>query len=207
MIDTGRRLTTATEPFLHHTADDLITPQDLARLNSTLPPADSFTRYVKQGPQHAKEYRMWLLAVYEQGSPLPAAGQLPWAWAQLLTCAVSHEFRSWLSAQTHIDLSGHPLDVGIYRREAGDFQGRATGKPAKAMNLTLFLNQDWSADLGGENELWSSNKAIRPSRRIVPRGGSCSTVVQSATSWHSIAPVRAEAGHDRLTMTLEYWKP
>ena len=150
---------------------------------------------------------MWLLAVHQHGTALPAANALPEAWAQLLARVLDEEFRSWLSEETGIDLAGHPLDVGIYLRDPGDFQGRATGKTTKAMNFTLYLNEDWPPDGGGEDELWATEDAELPARRIVPRGGSCKTTLQSDRSWHSIAPVVARSGHSRLTMTLEYWKP
>ncbi len=206
MINTRTPLTTFDAPFLHHTADGLVSPADLARLNAEPPPRGAFTRYVKEGPGYVKEYRMWLLTVYRGGSALPAADDLPAAWSRLLSCVLDDEFRGWLSEGTGINLIGHPLDVGIYLRGPGDFQGRATGKTAKAMNLTLYLNDEWNPGWGGEYELWNSKETKVATRRIIPRGGNCDTIVQTDSSWHSISPV-LEAGRGRITMTLEYWKP
>jgi len=204
VIRTSADVATHTEPHVHHTGLSLIEPGDLRRLNAELPVMSAFTRAVKEGPEHDKQYRLWLLTVYQNSAYTPQADKLPAAWSALVAEVTRDSFRGWLSARTGVDLEGTALEVNVSLREPGDFRNVHRGKTDRAMNAVLVLNERWPQDAGGTYQLWTGKDAAEPVRRIHPVPGGLYTVVPSASSWHSVSPVSAHAPGQLLTLALGY---
>lgn len=204
VIRTSADVVTHTEPHAHHTGLCLIAPEDLRRLNAELPAMREFIRAVKEGPQHDKQYRLWLLTVYQDNAYTAKAEKLPAAWSELVGEVVREPFRDWLSSRTGVDLEGTALEVNVSLREPGDFRNVHRGKTDRALNVVFVLNEQWPADGGGTYELWKGKDATEPDRRIQPVPGGLYTVVPSETSWHSVAPVSTHVPGHLLTLALGY---
>ncbi|HET8662491.1 MAG TPA: 2OG-Fe(II) oxygenase [Micromonosporaceae bacterium] len=207
MFDTNVKLERFDEPYLYYVGDGLLSTQDLARLNDTLPNRALYQREIKRGSQHRKEYNMWRCEPAVHSTRTPVAGRLPDAWAQLVDGALSAEFRSWLSEGTQVDLSPCPVTVGLYVFEDGDFTTIDTGKMAKAQSFGIYLNRHWSPQYGGAFQVFTrKDPDIAPFREIVPIGGRCITMAPSESSWHRIQTVDTGGEVERLLMMVEFWR-
>lgn len=204
MIRTSADVVTHTEPHPHHTGLALIAPEDLRRLNTELPARSEFIRAVKEGPQHDKQYRLWLLTVYQDNAYTAKAQTLPAAWSELVAEVVREPFRDWLGARTGLDLTDTALEVNVSLRGPGDFRNVHRGKTDRVLNAVFVLSERWPADGGGTYELWKGRDAAEPDRRIQPVPGGLYTVVPSEASWHSVSPVSAHVPDHLLTLALGY---
>ncbi|MEW2452159.1 hypothetical protein AB0896_32175 [Streptomyces parvulus] len=192
---------------MHHTAFDLIRPEDLRRLNAEPPAMSEFVRAVKEAPKFEKQYRHWIMTVYRNGQYTSKAERLPPAWSELLGEVVQSSFRNWLSTRTEIDLEGTVLEVNVSRRDPGDYRNVHRGKGNQEVKVVLVLSEHWPDHAQGTYDLWDSPEAGTPVRSVQPVPGSLYTVIPSDTSWHSLSPVAHDSPGSLLTLTLGYSRP
>ncbi|WP_410575590.1 2OG-Fe(II) oxygenase [Amycolatopsis sp. cmx-4-61] len=207
MINLAAKFERFSSPFTYYTIDDVISAEDLKRLNAEVPPIELFARQHKEGPQHRKNYQFDLLDLYENGERAPKAAQLPESWAQLLDSLLSPEFCAWASDGLGLDMSTFPLTLGLYRYGDRDYTTVDTAKATKAMHWALYLNDEWSESDGGRLNLWSAKEAPEPEVSILPGGGTCAMFAPTERTWHNIGKVTTGGKRERLTIMLEYWKP
>jgi hypothetical protein len=207
MIRTDAEFLRHKAPFTHHTVDKMIEFTDLERLAAAAPAAELYRRLVKQGPWHVKNYRAWLLTLFEHGERTAAAEALPQPWTELLDDLLSPEFTTWASEGLDRDLTSLPVTVGVFRYGDGDHQTVHTAKAVKALHWVLHLNEEWRPGLGGELHLWESEDAVSPVLSIPPLGGTSVLFAPHAATWHSIGEVTAQGRFERTTVVLEYWQP
>ncbi len=193
-------------PFTHHTMESVIAPADLARLTARPPARELYRRLVKEGPRHVKNYRVWLLVLFEHGERTAAARHLPPAWAELLDSLLSPDLATWASDGLDRDLTTFPMTVGLFRYGDGDHQTVGTGKASKAVHWVLHVSDGWSPGFGGELHLWRAGDDTVPARSIPPLGGTSVLFTPHDATWHSIGEVTSGSRYERLTIVLEYWQ-
>lgn len=206
MLDTGVRLERRDKPFTYFTAGGLISPEDLRRLNSAKPDRGLFSREIKVGEQHRKQYHMWRLGIFEDGARTPSTAELPPAWSELLDSALSDGFRTWLSGQSGTDIRTLPMTAGFYVFGDRDYTTVDTGKAGKALSMAIYLTEGWRAEYGGGFQAWAAKEAPAPEETVVPYGGHCVARTYSAHSWHNIATVDTGGTLERMTLQLEFWR-
>jgi len=205
MINFDAKFEPHDHPFPYQTMGDMLSIEDVRRLNAELPAKDLYTRYVKDGPQHPKRYRMWLFNLYEDGARTPRTGELPPAWQELLDSLLSKDFEEWASGLVGMDLSELDLTLGLYAYEDQDFTTVDTGKQRKAVHWAFYLNEDWTERDGGQMHLWTAKDAEQPAVSVVPVGGTSALFFPGPSSWHNIGTITT-AGKDRINIMIEYWK-
>ncbi|MDS0139276.1 MULTISPECIES: 2OG-Fe(II) oxygenase [unclassified Amycolatopsis] len=208
MINTGISLERFDKPFLHYLGEGLVSPEDISALNAVLPDREIYSREIKTGSEHRKEYRMWRSEVALESVRAPVADRLAPPWSKLVDSVLSSDFRHWLSENVKIDLAPCPQTVGLYVFEDGDYTTIDTGKEEKALTFALYLNEFWEEGFGGNYQLYSAKEpAASPDRQIVPIGGRCTTMTPGPSTWHRIQQVDSGGRADRLVMMLEFWRP
>jgi Rps23 Pro-64 3,4-dihydroxylase Tpa1-like proline 4-hydroxylase len=206
MLDTSRDLTEFTEPFTYHVISDVLTPQDVALLESTAPEEGAEAAVALQ-PGREKNYRMNILYLMYENQARPASEALTGAWKTLYEELTGDTFLDWLAAGTRLPLREGKLDLAIYRHVEGDFISVHKDKPEKLLTAIVYLNSSWPADGGGAYEVRNSaDPAEPPARSLAPRGGNILAFPPSDRSWHSVGEVKAGTP-TRLTVQLEFWKP
>ncbi len=207
MIDTTVGLSRNDQPYLYYVGDGLLSPENLKALNANIPDREVYTREIKRGPQHRKEYNMWRCEPARDGVRTEDADRLTEPWSELVNSALSEDFRDWLAAAVQIDLRPCPVTVGLYIFGDGDYTTIDTGKVAKAQSFGLYLNEHWSKEYGGAFQVFTrKDPEIAPAREIIPVGGRCITMAPADSTWHRIQTVDTGGKLDRLLMMVEFWK-
>ncbi|EPH46691.1 2OG-Fe(II) oxygenase [Streptomyces aurantiacus] len=207
MINSEAVLQRLDEPYVYYTADDVVSPHDLRRLNAETPDLAIFDRRVKRGSEHRKEYNMWRCEPAENGRRTQAADKLPAAWSELVDSTLSTEFREWLTAGTGVDVRTVRTTVGLYVFEDGDFTGIDSGKLEKALSFGLYLNEDWQRSYGGAFQVFTHKAPdAEPVRSLVPIGGRCVTMTPTESTWHRIERVDTGGRVSRLLLMVEFWR-
>jgi hypothetical protein len=206
MINTAVQLEKSESPFLHYTGKGLLSAETVKELNAVLPERRLYSREVKTGSQHRKEYRMWRCEPAVNSTRTTVADELPSAWSNLVDGVLSPTFRAWVTEQTGVDVTTCPLTAGLYILDDGDFTTTDTGKTEKLLTFALYLNEHWDDAYGGKYQLLTGKTATEPVREIAPVGGTCTTMTPSETSWHRIQPVDTGGRTSRMMMMLEFWR-
>ncbi|MGV9361469.1 2OG-Fe(II) oxygenase [Amycolatopsis sp. NPDC003731] len=205
MLDTDRGFAHSTDPFTIHLAENVLSPDSVAKLEDSAP-TEGFERIEVLDPEHEKQYAMNLLYLQKDSELCPAAATVPAPWAELITSLRSPEFVTWLEAGTGLGLRALPTDIGVYTHFDGDYISVHKDKPDKALTAILYLNRNWPEELGGLYEVRASeDPAVPPVRSIAPRGGQLLAFPPTATSWHAVSEVRTGGTQTRLTVQLEFW--
>jgi hypothetical protein len=194
-------------PFVHYTVKDVISQEDLRRLNAEVPALDLFRREVKEGAQYRKNYNMWLFDLFKDGVLADRVDEMPAAWRELLEALLSPDFAVWATEGLGTDVSILPLTMGLYRYSDRDYTTADTAKLEKALHWALYLNEDWTAEDGGGLNLWSAKDDEQPATTIIPTGGTMALFAPHAGTWHNIGTITSGGQKERLTIMLEYWKP
>ncbi|WP_329126889.1 2OG-Fe(II) oxygenase [Streptomyces sp. NBC_01465] len=206
MLDTAQDMTEVTDPFTYHVISDVLTPQDVALLETTAP-VDGAEPAVALQPGREKNYRMNILYLMYQDETRPAADALTGPWETLYDELTGDAFLDWLTDNTRLPLREAKLDLAVYRHVEGDFISVHKDKTEKLLTAIVYLNSSWPTDGGGAYEVRScSDPAVPPARSLPPRGGSMLAFPPSERSWHSVGKVKAGTP-TRLTVQLEFWKP
>lgn len=207
MIDTDISLERVPEPYVYFTGDGLIPENELKRLNKELPDREIFTREIKQGSQHRKEYTMWRCEPGLHSVRTPVADRLPQPWSELVDDMLSDRFRTWVTEQTGVDVTRVRTTVGLYMFGDGDYTTIDTGKLEKALSFGLYLNEDWEREYGGAFQVFreKAQNAV-PEREIVPIGGRCVTMTPTESTWHRIERVNTGGRLIRLLLMVEFWR-
>ncbi|MBI1392897.1 MAG: 2OG-Fe(II) oxygenase [Alphaproteobacteria bacterium] len=99
-----------------------------------------------------------------------------------------HEIRTGGHLSVHADFNHHK-PLGLERR----------------VNLLIYLNKDWSADHGGQLELWRPDMSAR-AQSIVPGFNRCAIFTTTGESMHgNPEPVAHPAGVSRKSIALYYY--
>lgn len=208
MIRTDVELRRYDDPFLFYVGDDLLSPETLKELNATIPDRALYSREIKLGSTHRKQYKMWRCEPGLDSARTTVADQLTEPWSNLVDSALSTEFRTWLSDAVQIDIRPCPTSIGLYIFEDGDYTTIDTGKKEKALTLGLYLNEQWSTAYGGLFQTFTAkDPTLPPVQQIVPVGGRCVTWTPTDTSWHRIDTVNTGDKVNRLLMMMEFWRP
>lgn len=207
MINSAAVLQRLDEPYVYYTADGVVSPDDLRRLNAELPDLGIFDRRIKQGSQHRKEYNMWRCEPAEDGRRTEVAHKLPAAWSELVDSTLSAEFREWLTAGTGVDVRTVRATTGLYVFEDGDFTSIDTGKTEKALSFGLYLNEEWQREYGGAFQVFTHKApGAEPVHSLVPVGGRCVTMTPTESTWHRIERVDTGGRVSRLLLMVEFWR-
>lgn len=207
MIDLSVTLERFDTPFRHYVGEGLIPPAGVTELNATLPDRGHYSREIKSGAQHRKEYRMWRCEPAVDSARTPLADQLPPAWSTMVDDVLSAPFRSWLSDSVNVDVTTCPMTAGLYALGDGDFTTTDTGKTEKLLTFALYLNEFWKPEYGGNYQLFTHKAPDAvPVREIEPIGGRCTTMTPSADTWHRIQAIDTGGTVDRMMMMLEFWR-
>lgn len=207
MISTDISLTMHHEPFEFYVGDGLLDASQLADLNANLPDRSIYSREIKKGTEHRKQYRMWRCEPGLNGQRTHVADQLTSVWSDLVDSALSNEFRGWLSECVKIDLSICPLSAGLYVFQDGDYTTTDTGKLEKALTMGFYLNEHWSESFGGRFQTFEDKNSPAPTSELLPIGGRCVAWTPTQSSWHRIQTIDTGGSVERLLMMLEFWRP
>jgi hypothetical protein len=207
MIELSEHLERTDVPYRYFTADGVVSPENLTLLNSTVPDRDIFTREIKVGDHHRKQYNMWRCEPALDSKRTAVADQLPQPWSELVDDVLSDGFRSWLSEGTGVDLAGLATTVGLYIFGDGDYTTVDTGKLAKALSFGLYLNEHWERRYGGAFQVFDRKAPDAVSvRDVVPVGGRCVTMTPTESTWHRIERVDTGGKLSRLLLMAEFWR-
>jgi hypothetical protein len=195
------------KPYLHHTGDGLLSEAALKQLNSTVPDRALYSREIKEGAHHRKQYHMWRCEPALEGRRTELADRLTEPWSDLVDDILSDEYRAWLSDEVSIDLRPCPVTVGLYVFGDGDYTTTDTGKLEKALTFALYLNEHWDARYGGRFQAFTAKDAATPAAEVVPIGGRCVMLTPGPGTFHRIEKVDSGGKAERLLMMVEFWRP
>jgi 2OG-Fe(II) oxygenase superfamily len=99
----------------------------------------------------------------------------------------------------------HVFPPGAFQALHRDFRVHPITRLFHRVNVIVYLNSDWSAEYGGDLELWTSD-VTRCTRRIAPRAGTTVIFESSARALHGIPdPIRCPADRARLSLASNYY--
>jgi hypothetical protein len=207
MIETAARLKRVDDPYTYFTADGVIPPEGLAVLNKDVPRLDLYSREIKVGEQHRKQYNMWRCEPALDSKRTGVADELPVPWSELVDEVLSDRFRRWLSEGTGVDVTASRTTVGLYVFGDGDYTTVDTGKVEKALSFGLYLNTTWLREYGGAFQIFDRKAPdAEPVRDVVPIGGRCITMTPTTSTWHRIEGVDTGGEVSRLLLMAEFWR-
>src|SRR6266496_3944645 len=105
MIDTTVGLSRNDQPYLYYVGDGLLSPENLKALNANIPDREVYTREIKRGPQHRKEYNMWRCEPARDGVRTEDADRLTEPWSELVNSALSEDRKSTRLNSSHVEIS------------------------------------------------------------------------------------------------------
>lgn len=195
----------AGQPFPHFVWEQAISRELVASINQEWPSADDTRWYVEK-------------AGYVRKAALMFPQRLPPAAQELATLYYGPQTLSVLSDLMGIELlpdpwfleGQHSPRVGGGLHEIGpggllgihtDFDAHPTGL-TRAVNLLIYLNEDWQDEWGGELELHGATIA-----KIAPRAGTAIMFETNGASWHGHPhPLACPPDRSRRSLALYYYR-
>jgi Rps23 Pro-64 3,4-dihydroxylase Tpa1-like proline 4-hydroxylase len=99
----------------------------------------------------------------------------------------------------------HVSPPGAFQALHRDFRLHSVTGYFHRVNVLVFLNSDWSEELGGELELWPADTSAC-GQRILPTAGKTVIFETTPTSIHGIPdPIRCPSGRARLSLASYYY--
>ncbi|GGM48778.1 hypothetical protein GCM10012275_19640 [Longimycelium tulufanense] len=193
-------------PYSWAVVEDLITPDNRARLRKDIPPLEVFKREQRLDGGD-KIYGMYVLPLVDKGVRLPVLDRLGPAWVDFVAAVDTDDYRSWVESTVGATIRPEAFDVGLFVFAPGDWVSSHTDKSEKSATHVLYLNESWAPDHGGAFEVREGvDLSTPPYESILPAGGRSVLFAQSERSWHAVAPVTSSAPDPRFTIQVEMWR-
>jgi len=202
----------AAQPYPHIIIDNVFAPALLGRLYPDIPPPSdpAWTRWGGGRPEECKPENA------KRG--ISAIDKLPASIAQILGQLTSAPFLQDLRTLTgapelvtDMTLSGGGLQCSgpgaALRLHADPIRHPSPADFNQAINLILYINPHWTAEYGGELELWSRDGSTRVVS-IAPLFNRIVIFQADRSSFHGHPqPNRCPDGHYRASLALYYYIP
>ncbi|MEE9329735.1 MAG: 2OG-Fe(II) oxygenase [Parvularculaceae bacterium] len=99
----------------------------------------------------------------------------------------------------------HEIGQGGHLSMHADFNHHKLMNLERRINLLIYLNDDWTAENGGQLELWDFEMK-NCIRSVVPKFNRCAVFSTTSTSWHgNPQPVNHPDGKTRRSIALYYY--
>lgn len=208
VLDYDIELTAHSEPFAHYRGTGLLSADRLRELAAAAPEPHRFERLDRSTGDVRRRYRLSAYSLLDESEgTVPPYDELSAPWRELVADLLSDRFGRWLRGETGFEPRGAPRTSAVFAQTDGDFQDLSTGKLDKAMHFSLYLNQAWPKDGGGEIQLWPGpDRDTGAPIAIAPIGGTCFLYAASPSTWHLTAPVAPDRGLVRTWISLSYFQ-
>lgn len=171
-------------------------------------PTEGFTLTERATGTGAKGYRTRNLGLVARSEPDPAAlALLTPRWRAVVAALLSAEYRAAVSALSGRDLTGCTVEARAVRYGAGSWIDPHTDRADKAVTQTWYFNSGWRPEWGGALRILAGPSEDQVVRQVRPDLGESVVLVPSAASWHSVAPVAAQARQERQTLLVHFVRP
>jgi Rps23 Pro-64 3,4-dihydroxylase Tpa1-like proline 4-hydroxylase len=127
-------------------------------------------------------------------------------WRLLASALVSRPYRVAMSLLVGRDLVDLPIEVNVFRYDAGSYLGPHVDLAEKLVTHILYFNECWDEASGGRLQVLRSGDARDVAGAVPPMLGSSAVLVRSDRSWHAVEPVVAGSG-DRRSVTVTFYAP
>ena len=189
----------AARPFPHLVVEDLFEPSGLKEVLARFPSMDEMGYTHKNAREHKTS-----LATLDRVDPLVRA-----AFDELN----GPRFVGWLGDVTQIpdllvdpeNLGGglHQSGDGMYLDVHADFNRHIRTRWFRRLNVIVYLNEGWTADMGGVLELWPPDMSA-PAVSIVPAFNRCVIFATTPSSFHGYDVIRSGDTTRRSLATYYY---
>ncbi len=199
--DSFNHATTHQTPFEWAELHNAIDATWLERLYSTLP-WSSFTETAYDGE---KSYKMRVLKLFS--SDLSQQHKIAdSAWQSLLDELTGERYRKALESLCKVDLHSARLEINAWIYDPGCFLAPHTDKENKLLKHLFYLVQRWESTWGGRLLLLRSGDIDDCAHALAPRMENSVILKRSATSWHAVESVSAQAQFPRCSVQVVFQK-
>lgn len=211
MVDMRERFLSA-QPYPHIVIDNAFVPSALAGLYDDIPPPldPAWTRWGGGRPEACGPANSKRGISDTNKLPVSIAAML----GQLTSAAFVEDLRILTGVPklvTDMTLSGGGLQCSgrgaALRLHADPIRHPSPAQFDQAINLILYINPHWTAEYGGDLELWSRDGATRVAS-IAPLFNRIVIFQADRSSFHGHPqPNRCPDGHYRASLALYYYVP
>jgi hypothetical protein len=190
-------------PWRWAEVSDFIQPEPMDRLIQRFPTVGFVTRV--GGAKNP--YRSTGRRLVHLGADEPVEDEdLDEAWRELSHALLSSDYRQALSELVEIDLSGHGLQVSIYRNGGEDWLPPHIDNWPKVVTQTIYFHERWGADWGGELLILRSEDMSDVVATIPPTVAHSVVHLRTEEAWHAVPPLRnGGLDQERLSMTVVFY--
>ena len=195
----------AAEPFPHAVFDDFLPQAVVDEALEVFPAVKSAYWVTKRAGT----------AIKQDSHRLDKERLLPPFLRRLIWELNAAPFLMFLSALTGIEgltpdpyLEGggvHQIPAGGFLKVHADFNRHPITGLDRRLNVLIYLNKDWSAEYGGDLELWSRDMTACV-RKVAPLAGRCVVFSTTDHSFHGHPdPLTCPEGRTRKSLALYYY--
>jgi hypothetical protein len=204
-LQTLRRVRLGDPPHRWGYLPRALTPEAAADLRRTFP-TSRFWRLQNHDGEKAMQFRLRCLVPLGGDRAVEPESLSP-AWLALVVELLSDEYRDAFAEALNQSLDGHLLELSAWRWAPSAHLGPHVDIPRKLASEVFYFNERWDAAWGGCLHILGSEDARDVTAELPPTIGSASILVRSDSSWHSVSPVQAGAGEERLSLVATWQHP
>lgn len=194
---------TYNEPFMHWVDEHFLAQPLLREINEQWPPTDD-PRWMHERRDYARKSAMMFPRRLPDAAQKLAAMLYSPDFLRSLSRTVDEPLLPdpWFTEGPLVPKVGgglHEIEPGGYLRMHIDFGVHPSGLE-RALNLLIYLNEDWRPEWGGALRLGEN-------RLIYPIGGTAVAFKTTDTSWHGHpGPLACPEGRTRRSLALYYYR-